>query len=318
MHQNRELGGGYDDLCEATTQLSGVETLPGCSSPVLGSSSGSSAGESAPEPSAGGGIGEALRSERTWPMTAPFPTCDWVSSSMRLLLISNSIGPDGGYLDHCADEMVDFAGRGARVLFVPFAGIDEPAYAAVALERLANMGFVASSADRAADPVAALGEAEAVFVGGGNTFLLLDRLVATGMLGAIRERALAGMPYMGASAGSNVAGPTIRTTNDMPIVEPPSFSSIGLVPFQINPHYVDRDPDSSHRGETRHERLQEYLSQNVVPVVALREGAMLRVEGASVMVRGTSSVRVYQPGATVEEVAAPARLDELFGMSFQP
>jgi dipeptidase E len=231
---------------------------------------------------------------------------------MRLLLISNSTGPDGAFLDHCEDELVDFVGRGARVLFVPFAGVDEVAYGAAAVHRLTLMGLRAAWADRSGDPVAALDNADVVFVGGGNTFVLLDRLVTTGMLGAIRLRVLAGMPYVGASAGSNVAGPTIRTTNDMPIVEPPSFDAMGLVPFQINPHYVDRDPDSSHHGETRDQRLREYLSQNDVPVLALREGAMLRVDDEKATVRGSSGARIYRPGADVEEVPPGTPLGELW------
>jgi dipeptidase E len=227
---------------------------------------------------------------------------------MRLLLISNSTGPGGGFLDHCEDELLDFLGRGVRILFVPFAGTDERAYGAAAVDRLNRMGFAASWADRSGEPIAALSTVDAVFVGGGNTFLLLDRLVATGMRNAIRDRVLAGMPYVGASAGSNVAGPTIRTTNDMPIVEPPSFEALGLVPFQINPHYIDRDPDSTHQGETREQRLQEYLTQNEGPVVALREGAMLRVEDDVVRLRGSSGARLYRRGVDVEEVAAGAQL----------
>jgi dipeptidase E len=233
---------------------------------------------------------------------------------MRLLLISNSTGPDGVFLGHCAAELAEFLDPGSRVLFVPFAGIDERAYGEKAAARLREIGFEARWADRGGDPIAALHDAGAVFVGGGNTFLLLDRLVSTGMLAAIRDRALSGMPYLGASAGSNVAGPTIRTTNDMPIVEPPAFAALGLVPFQINPHYVDRDPDSSHQGETREQRLQEYLAVNETPVVALREGALLRIEGHAIDLRGSGGARIYRPGAAVEEIPPGRRLDGLPGL----
>lgn len=230
---------------------------------------------------------------------------------VRLLLISNSTGPDGGYLDHCEAEMVDFTGHGIRMLFVPFAGTDEGAYGETAVERLDAMGYSAGWADRSTDLLSALDDTDVVFVGGGNTFLLLDRLYASGMLEAIGERVRGGMPYIGASAGSNVAGPTIRTTNDMPIVEPPSLSAMGLVPFQINPHYVDRDPDSIHQGETREQRLLEYLSQNETPVVALREGAMLRVENSAVTLRGSGGARCFGMGASVEDLASGTRLDRL-------
>jgi dipeptidase E len=233
---------------------------------------------------------------------------------MRLLLISNSTGPDGVFLGHCETEIADFVPPGSRTLFVPFAGIDEQGYGEKAAGRLREIGYRAEWADRDGDPAAALDEADAVFVGGGNTFLLLDRLLRTGMLEAIRDRVRDGMHYLGASAGSNVAGPTIRTTNDMPIVEPPTFSSLGLVPFQINPHYVDRDPDSSHQGETREQRLQEYLAVNEAPVVALREGAVLRVEGSGLHLRGTGGARLYRPGFEVEEFAAGRRLDGLPGL----
>ena len=232
---------------------------------------------------------------------------------MRLLLISNSTGPDGGFLDHCEDELVDFVGRGMRVLFVPFAGTDEDAYGAAAVDRLERMGFVASCADRTADPRTVLEAADVVFVGGGNTFLLLDRLARTGMLEAIARRVRDGMPYVGASAGSNVAGPTIKTTNDMPIVQPPSFAAMGLVPFQINPHFVDRDPNSSHQGETRDQRLREYLSQNDTPVVALREGAVLRRESDVLELRGTSGARIYRRGVACVEVATGTELRGLLG-----
>jgi dipeptidase E len=234
---------------------------------------------------------------------------------MRLLLISNSTGPDGGYLDHCEEEIIDFLETGSRLLFIPFAGTDERSYGETAVERLRRMGYDARWADRTADPLAALTAAGAVFVGGGNTFLLLHRLVETGMLEAIDARVRAGMPYLGASAGSNVAGPTIKTTNDMPIVEPPSFDAMGLVPFQINPHYVDRDPDSSHQGETRDQRLLEFIDQNETAVVALREGAILRVEGGEISLRGSAGARLYRHGAIPEELPSGTRVDRLRGIA---
>ena len=154
----------------------------------------------------------------------------------------------------------------------------------------------------------------AIFVGGGNTFRLLKTLQDSGLLDEIRRRVADGMLYMGASAGTNMAMPTIRTTNDMPIVEPPAFAALGLVPFQINPHYVDRDPDSSHQGETREQRLQEYLAVNETPVVALREGALLRIEGEAIDLRGSGGARIYRPGVAVEEIPPGRRLDGLPGL----
>ena len=196
------------------------------------------------------------------------------------------------------------------LLFVPFALGDERGYGEQAVERLERMGLTAVWADRSGDPVAQLGEAGAVFVGGGNTFRLLDRLYATGLLEALRGAVRGGLPYLGSSAGTNVAGPTIRTTNDMPIVEPPSFRALGLVPFQVNPHYVDRDPDSSHQGETREQRLQEYLEENETPVLALREGALVRVEGETAVLGGSAGVRTYRRGEPVVEYPPGTRLNE--------
>ena len=179
--------------------------------------------------------------------------------SRRLLLISSSRTHSTGYLDHCAAEIGDFLGPVGRVLFVPFALRDHAGYAATARERFAAMGYRLDSLHEAGDDPAAaaraVAEAEAMFIGGGNTFRLLKTLYDLELLAPIRRRVEAGMPYLGASAGSNVACVTIRTTNDMPIVEPPSFDALDLVPFNLNPHYLDPDPGSTHRGETREERI---------------------------------------------------------------
>lgn len=230
---------------------------------------------------------------------------------MRLLLISNSTGPDGGFLDHCAGALAEFLADAQNLLFVPFALGDESAYGEKAVDRLGRMGIATAWADRTGDPPRQLADAGAVFVGGGNTFRLLDRLYTTGMLDAIRDAVRAGLPYVGTSAGSNVAGPTIKTTNDMPIVQPPSFDALGLVPFQINPHYVDRDPDSSHQAETREQRLLEFLEENATPVVALRETAWLRVEGAAVLLQGGAGARLYRRNEPPVEYPSPSRLDHL-------
>lgn len=213
---------------------------------------------------------------------------------MRLLLISNSTGPDGGYLDHCAPQIEDFLGANRRVLFVPFAGVDAVAFGRMACDRLERMGLETSLVGLDGDPGFGLADADAVFVGGGNTFCLLDRLYETGLFEALGNAVTGGLAYIGTSAGSNVAGPTIRTTNDMPIVEPPTFEAFGFVPFQVNPHYVDRNPDSSHQGETRETRLREYLEMNDQPVLALREGAMVRFEDGCYALQGSAGALVFR------------------------
>lgn len=230
----------------------------------------------------------------------------------RLLLISSSTVHGSGYLDHCAGEIRDFLGAGVRrVTFVPFALADRDGYAAKARERFLAMGYELDSLHDAADPVAAVAAAEAVFVGGGNTFRLLRTLWGLGVVEPLRRRVAAGMPYLGASAGSNVACPTIRTTNDMPIVEPPTFEALALVGFQVNPHYLDPDPGSTHKGETREQRLLEYLEENERPVVAIREGAMLRVEGPAVELCGSRPARLFRRGAPPEERPPGSRLESL-------
>jgi dipeptidase E len=194
---------------------------------------------------------------------------------------------------------------------VPFALRDWAAYTARARERFARAGIEVDAATADVHASGALEKAEAVFVGGGNTFRLLDRLQRSGLLEIMRRRAMAGMPYLGASAGTNIAAPTIKTTNDMPIVQPVGFSALGLVPFQINPHYIDADPSSRHMGETREERLREFLEENEIPVLALREGAWLRVEGDQATVEGTNGARIFRQGAEPAEVAPGAVLDDL-------
>ena len=189
-----------------------------------------------------------------------------------------------------------------RVLFVPFALADHDGYVRAMMERGLNAGYELDGLHRHADPVAAIRSAEALYVGGGNTFRLLTALYRLGLLDPIRERARAGMPYLGVSAGTNVAGPTIRTTNDMPIVQPPSLDALGLVGFQINPHYYTgshfvRSGETlvEHFGETRDDRLREFHEENDTPVVGLYEGGALRVERGSIELIG-SAARVFRKG----------------------
>lgn len=187
-------------------------------------------------------------------------------------------------------------------------------YAQKARQRFARMGYGLTSVHEADFLIEAVEDAEAIFMGGGNTFRLLTRLYETDLIELIRERVKTGMPYMGASAGSNVAGLTIKTTNDMPIVQPESFEAIGLVPFQINPHYLDSDPNSRHMGETREERIREFHQMNDAPVVGLREGAWLRVEDRRVTLGGAAAARVFIKGRDPSEYPPGSSLDFLLGV----
>jgi dipeptidase E len=229
----------------------------------------------------------------------------------KLLLISNSTLHGCGYLDHAESEIRNFLGDVQRVLFVPFALYDRDSYAETARHRFQKMGYGLDSIHTAADAQTAVTEAEALFIGGGNTFRLLKSLYDADILETIRRRVNEGMPYVGSSAGSNVAAPTIKTTNDMPIVEPPSFAALNLVSFQINPHFLDPDPKSTHMGETREERIRQFLEENSTPVVGLREGAMLLVENDTILLKGSSGARIFRRGQESAEVGPGEKLDYL-------
>jgi dipeptidase E len=229
----------------------------------------------------------------------------------RVLLISSSKVYGSGYLDQAEGEIRDFLRDMRRVLFIPFALHDRDAYASMARERFRSIGYDLESIHTTSKPQRAVSDAEAIFIGGGNTFRLLKSLYDLGLLHLIKRRVTEGIPYVGSSAGSNVAGPTIKTTNDMPIVEPPSFNSLGLVPFQLNPHYLDPDPNSTHMGETREERILQFFEENDTPVVGLREGAMLRVEHGSTILKGTAGARIFRRGHSPVETRPGDNLDNL-------
>ncbi|XP_032422536.1 alpha-aspartyl dipeptidase isoform X1 [Xiphophorus hellerii] len=217
----------------------------------------------------------------------------------RLLLVSNSTLHGSGYLDHCQQHISGFFGKNvARVLFVPYALHDRDAYTTTARNKFRSLGYEVDGIHEAADPVEAVRKAEGIFIGGGNTFRLLKSLYDNNVVTEIRKRVLEdGVPYMGSSAGTNVATISISTTNDMPIVFPPTFDAIGLVPFNINPHYLDPDPNSRHMGETREQRITQYHEEpNTPSVLGLREGSLLLVEGDKATLLGTTKARLFTSG----------------------
>ncbi len=229
----------------------------------------------------------------------------------RLLLLSTSTVHGTAYLEHGAEALKARLEGVSTVLFIPYALKDHDAYAARARAAFESFGFGLDSLHQAADPVAAIERAEAVFVGGGNTFRLLDTLYRFEVMEPLGARAIDGMPYTGASAGTNLAGPTIRTTNDMPIVELPTLDALGLVPFQLNPHYLDPETGSTHMGETREERLRQFHEENSTPVVGLREGAMLRVDGDTVTLLGLKGARIFRRGMEAVETQPGTVLNSL-------
>jgi dipeptidase E len=216
-----------------------------------------------------------------------------------------------------AEQMRGVLGGAARVLFIPYALADHDGHVRMMAERGLNAGCPLDGIHQYSDPVAAVRRAEAVFVGGGNTFRLLAALDRLGLIDPIRERVRAGMPYLGISAGTNVACPTIQTTNDMPIVQPPSLDALGLVPFQVNPHYYTgshfvRHDDRfvEHFGETRDDRIREFHEENETSVVGLWEGGVLRVDAGRVDLIGADA-RIFRRGQPAVEVAAGTDLGPL-------
>ncbi len=232
---------------------------------------------------------------------------------MKLLLISNSTNAGEAYLSHPKEQLCEFLKGVRHVAFVPYAAVtfsyDE--YEEKVQKRFWDFDIKVDSIHRTGDPAEALRVAEAIVVGGGNTFHLLKQMQDLGLVDVIRERVAEGVPFVGWSAGSNVACPTICTTNDMPIVEPRSFHATGLVPFQINPHYLDAHPEG-HAGETRQQRLEEYITANRnVWVAGLREGCMLWVEGDRVELIGPRPMRLFRYGQEPVEFEPGSTLDFL-------
>ena len=232
---------------------------------------------------------------------------------MELLLLSNSATHGRPFLEHALDALRDILRDVREVVFVPYALADHDGYTAKIRTALEPLGVSVVGAHT--DP-GVLGSASAIFVGGGNTFRLVKTLQENGQLDVIRDRVRNGTPYLGSSAGTNLAGPSLRTSNDMPIVQPPSFETLGLVPFQLNPHYLDPDPTSTHQGETRELRITEFLEENDVPVLGLREGTWLRRQADTLTLDGIpAGARLFRRGAVPEEIACGSDLSELLKAS---
>ncbi len=227
---------------------------------------------------------------------------------MRLLLISNSTNAGEEFLHYPIQSIGRFLGDVGEVLFIPYAAvtISYDDYLAKVQRRFDDISVTVRSVHKFSDPARAVEKAHAIVVGGGNTFALLKAMQDHALLEPVRRRICeGGIPYIGWSAGSNLACPTIRTTNDMPIVEPAGFGALGLIPFQINPHYLDAHP-TGHAGETREQRIEEFLAANRHTWVAgLREGCMLTLDGGELMLSGGRTMRVFRHGESPRE-AGPA------------
>lgn len=227
---------------------------------------------------------------------------------MKLLLLSNSTNPGEDYLGWPREILADFIRLNnlKSCLFVPYAGVtvgwDD--YTNRVSDVFGLWGCMVQSVHTAADPVSAVHQAECIVVGGGNTFRLVQMMHDTGIMNAIREKAKAGTPFIGWSAGSNVACPSLRTTNDMPIIQPSSFHTLNLIPFQINPHYLDANPEG-HGGETREQRINEFQALNPeVVVVGLREATALLLNGDRLQLLGQRPMRLFKAGEAPSELFA--------------
>lgn len=225
---------------------------------------------------------------------------------MHLLLLSNSTNAGEPYLQYASPYIKDFLlPRGVKeVVFIPYAAVSFSCddYLSSVREKFKAFGVAVHSVHQSDDPVAAVEQAQAIVIGGGNTFHLLKNMQEKNLVEAIRSKVTTGTPYVGWSAGSNVACPTICTTNDMPIVQPRSFYALHLVPFQINPHYLDAHP-SGHAGETREQRLTEYIMANpYMHVAGLREGTLFHVSNGHLALKGDKSVRIFKQGMDAREL----------------
>ncbi|SFS67110.1 dipeptidase E [Zhouia amylolytica] len=229
----------------------------------------------------------------------------------KLIIASTSTVHGGSYLDYILPELDQFLSEVNEVLFVPYArpgGITHDDYTTIAQNGFEKINKKITGIHTFSDPVKAVKNAQAIFTGGGNTFLLVKMLYKNNLMEVIRESVLNGTPYFGTSAGSNITGLTMQTTNDMPIVYPPSFKTLGLVPFNINPHYLDPIKGSTHMGETRETRIKEFHNINTQPVVGIREGSWLNVEGDRITLKGELSARIFEQNKAPYEVASGAEI----------
>ncbi|MCF8715826.1 dipeptidase PepE [Joostella atrarenae] len=225
----------------------------------------------------------------------------------NLLIASTSTVHGSSYLEYILSDLSEFFKDIDEIIFIPYArpgGISHDEYTAVAQKGFATIGKKIIGLHTFSNPVEALKEAKAVFTGGGNTFLLVTQLYKNDVMAVLRARIFEGMHYFGTSAGANITGLTMQTTNDMPIIYPPSFKTLGAVPFNINPHYLDPDTKSTHKGETRETRIKEFHTINTQPVIGLREGSWLEVKDERIYLRGTLQARIFEQGKEPYEIAS--------------
>lgn len=233
---------------------------------------------------------------------------------INALIASTSTLHNGSFLEYLLPELTQLYKEVDQITFIPYArpgGISHADYTAKAATALAQIGKKVVGLESYENPLEGVRQAQAFFTGGGNTFVLVNQLYRLGLMDELAEQIKNGKPYLGCSAGSNITGLSMQTTNDMPIVYPPSFQTLGLLPFNLNPHYLDPNLNSTHMGETRETRINEYHTYNTVPVVGLREGSWLRVKGQAVRLEGELHARIFQAGKEAKEIAPLTDLSQL-------
>jgi dipeptidase E len=222
-----------------------------------------------------------------------------------IIIASTSTVHGSGYLEYLIDELKTHFASAEEILFIPYArpgGISHDDYTKTAAKVFAAIGKSVKGLHEYDDPKKAIRNAKGIFTGGGNTFVLVNQLYKNDVLISLEEAINNGTPYLGTSAGSNICGLTMNTTNDMPIVYPPSFKTLSLVPFNINPHYLDPNPDSKHMGETRETRIKEFHAFNTQPVIGLREGSWIEVKGDKLKLKGELNARIFEYGEAPYEI----------------
>ncbi len=224
----------------------------------------------------------------------------------KLIIASTSTVHGGSYLDYLLPVLENHFKDCSEILFIPYArpgGISHDDYTANVRLAFAKINKAVRGLHEFDNPTTAIQKAEGIFTGGGNTFLLVSQLYANNVMGFLAQTVENGTPYLGSSAGSNITGLTMQTTNDMPIIYPPSFKTLGLIPFNLNPHYLDPDMNSKHMGETRETRIKEFHAFNSTPVLGLREGSWLEVTGEKIILKGNLTARLFLQHQTPEELA---------------
>tara|TARA_R100000935_G_scaffold58249_1_gene94547 strand:- start:1387 stop:2094 length:708 start_codon:yes stop_codon:yes gene_type:complete len=230
------------------------------------------------------------------------------------ILASTSTLHGEEYLSYLLPQIAELYKNCTEIIFIPYArpgGISHEEYTAMVQNAFETISITVKGIHEFEDKQQAIKNTQGIFTGGGNTFLLVDKLHRNNLMMPLREQILAGTPYLGSSAGTNIGGLTMQTTNDMPIVYPPSFKTLGIVPFNINPHYLDPDPLTKHKGETRETRIKEFHNINTQPVVGIREGSWIEIKGEDIILRGNLSARIFTVGKEPIELISNSNLSEI-------